>query len=198
MKVRPFFHWLKQVHITLTYMSKHLYAAGFLPAVTGEYLGHGCFRHWPSWRWLQTARCCVYGHLKRLVVWGKICLRTVINNGALKGISTLICFVCDDVMTCFFKEQFKSKCLFHFLQPTAAVIQEFMTMMAICHTAVPERTDGKITYQAASPGRSHLPEHSQRPLKICCLVISPVYDMTLFSVWGLKRKKQKTMTKHGW
>lgn len=28
-------------------------------------------------------------------------------------------------------------------------------MMAICHTAVPERTEGKITYQAASPGTSH-------------------------------------------
>uniref|UniRef100_A0A8C4EIS6 Phospholipid-transporting ATPase n=1 Tax=Dicentrarchus labrax TaxID=13489 RepID=A0A8C4EIS6_DICLA len=40
--------------------------------------------------------------------------------------------------------------------PTAAVIQEFMTMMAICHTAVPERTDGKITYQAASPDEGAL------------------------------------------
>uniref|UniRef100_A0A8C4EGT7 Phospholipid-transporting ATPase n=1 Tax=Dicentrarchus labrax TaxID=13489 RepID=A0A8C4EGT7_DICLA len=41
-------------------------------------------------------------------------------------------------------------------EPTAAVIQEFMTMMAICHTAVPERTDGKITYQAASPDEGAL------------------------------------------
>ncbi|XP_071314424.1 probable phospholipid-transporting ATPase IA isoform X7 [Trachinotus anak] len=40
--------------------------------------------------------------------------------------------------------------------PTAAVILEFMTMMAICHTAVPERTDGKITYQAASPDEGAL------------------------------------------
>uniref|UniRef100_A0A671XMH9 Phospholipid-transporting ATPase n=1 Tax=Sparus aurata TaxID=8175 RepID=A0A671XMH9_SPAAU len=40
--------------------------------------------------------------------------------------------------------------------PTAAVIQEFMTMMAICHTAVPERTDGNITYQAASPDEGAL------------------------------------------
>uniref|UniRef100_A0A671XQ40 Phospholipid-transporting ATPase n=1 Tax=Sparus aurata TaxID=8175 RepID=A0A671XQ40_SPAAU len=42
------------------------------------------------------------------------------------------------------------------LPPTAAVIQEFMTMMAICHTAVPERTDGNITYQAASPDEGAL------------------------------------------
>ncbi|XP_029917737.1 probable phospholipid-transporting ATPase IA isoform X6 [Myripristis murdjan] len=40
--------------------------------------------------------------------------------------------------------------------PTAAVILEFMTMMAICHTAVPEHTDGKITYQAASPDEGAL------------------------------------------
>ncbi|KAK2848645.1 hypothetical protein Q5P01_008479 [Channa striata] len=40
--------------------------------------------------------------------------------------------------------------------PTAAVILEFMTMMAICHTAVPERTDGRITYQAASPDEGAL------------------------------------------
>ncbi|XP_074529616.1 phospholipid-transporting ATPase IA isoform X2 [Halichoeres trimaculatus] len=40
--------------------------------------------------------------------------------------------------------------------PTAAVIQEFMTMMAICHTAVPERMEGNITYQAASPDEGAL------------------------------------------
>uniref|UniRef100_A0A3B4TGF7 Phospholipid-transporting ATPase n=1 Tax=Seriola dumerili TaxID=41447 RepID=A0A3B4TGF7_SERDU len=40
--------------------------------------------------------------------------------------------------------------------PTAAVILEFMTMMAICHTAVPECTDGKIAYQAASPDEGAL------------------------------------------
>ncbi|XP_053538016.1 phospholipid-transporting ATPase IA isoform X2 [Ictalurus punctatus] len=40
--------------------------------------------------------------------------------------------------------------------PTAAVIMEFMTMMAICHTAVPERNDDTITYQAASPDEGAL------------------------------------------
>ncbi|XP_074505391.1 phospholipid-transporting ATPase IA isoform X4 [Sebastes fasciatus] len=40
--------------------------------------------------------------------------------------------------------------------PTAAVILDFMTMMAICHTAVPEHTDGKIIYQAASPDEGAL------------------------------------------
>ncbi|XP_056113290.1 probable phospholipid-transporting ATPase IA isoform X2 [Rhinichthys klamathensis goyatoka] len=40
--------------------------------------------------------------------------------------------------------------------PTAPVIKDFMTMMAICHTAVPERTDNKITYQAASPDEGAL------------------------------------------
>ncbi|XP_036406934.1 probable phospholipid-transporting ATPase IA isoform X4 [Megalops cyprinoides] len=40
--------------------------------------------------------------------------------------------------------------------PTAPVIQEFMTMMAVCHTAVPERTDGKIVYQASSPDEGAL------------------------------------------
>ncbi|KAF3838673.1 hypothetical protein F7725_010441 [Dissostichus mawsoni] len=45
--------------------------------------------------------------------------------------------------------------------PTAAVILEFMTMMAICHTAVPERIDGKITYQAASPDEGALVRAAQ-------------------------------------
>ncbi|XP_078116347.1 phospholipid-transporting ATPase IA isoform X3 [Sander vitreus] len=45
--------------------------------------------------------------------------------------------------------------------PTAAVILDFMTMMAICHTAVPERTDGKITYQAASPDEGALVRAAQ-------------------------------------
>ncbi|CAI5652705.1 unnamed protein product [Oreochromis niloticus] len=40
--------------------------------------------------------------------------------------------------------------------PTAAVILEFMTMMAICHTAVPEHMDGTIIYQAASPDEGAL------------------------------------------
>lgn len=51
--------------------------------------------------------------------------------------------------------EFHAKDFFFFsTQPTALVIKDFMTMMAICHTAVPERTDNKITYQAASPGQS--------------------------------------------
>ncbi|RXN26824.1 phospholipid-transporting ATPase IA isoform X7 [Labeo rohita] len=45
--------------------------------------------------------------------------------------------------------------------PTASVIQEFMTMMAICHTAVPERIDDKITYQAASPDEGALVRAAQ-------------------------------------
>ncbi|KAI1883759.1 hypothetical protein AGOR_G00234850 [Albula goreensis] len=40
--------------------------------------------------------------------------------------------------------------------PTAQTIMEFMTMMALCHTAVPERIDGKIVYQAASPDEGAL------------------------------------------
>ncbi|XP_073967262.1 ATPase phospholipid transporting 8A1 isoform X2 [Choristoneura fumiferana] len=35
--------------------------------------------------------------------------------------------------------------------PSAAVIREFLTMLAICHTVIPERQDGKINYHAASP-----------------------------------------------
>uniref|UniRef100_A0A8C5BFC6 Phospholipid-transporting ATPase n=1 Tax=Gadus morhua TaxID=8049 RepID=A0A8C5BFC6_GADMO len=38
----------------------------------------------------------------------------------------------------------------------AGVILDFMTMMAVCHTAVPEHTDGSISYQAASPDEGAL------------------------------------------
>ncbi|NXX94067.1 AT8A1 ATPase, partial [Centropus bengalensis] len=40
--------------------------------------------------------------------------------------------------------------------PTAPVICEFLTMMAVCHTAVPEREGDKIIYQAASPDEGAL------------------------------------------
>lgn len=46
----------------------------------------------------------------------------------------------------------KAKLCVYFLQPTAPIICEFLTMMAVCHTAVPEREGDKIIYQAASPG----------------------------------------------
>uniref|UniRef100_A0A8D2Q2R9 Phospholipid-transporting ATPase n=1 Tax=Varanus komodoensis TaxID=61221 RepID=A0A8D2Q2R9_VARKO len=40
--------------------------------------------------------------------------------------------------------------------PTAPIICEFLTMMAVCHTAVPEREDDKLIYQAASPDEGAL------------------------------------------
>ncbi|XP_069057876.1 phospholipid-transporting ATPase IA isoform X2 [Pleurodeles waltl] len=40
--------------------------------------------------------------------------------------------------------------------PTAPVICEFLTMMAVCHTAVPERDGDNIIYQAASPDEGAL------------------------------------------
>ncbi|CAB3259907.1 unnamed protein product [Arctia plantaginis] len=35
--------------------------------------------------------------------------------------------------------------------PTAPVIREFLTMLALCHTVIPERVNGKVNYHAASP-----------------------------------------------
>ncbi|PFX14576.1 putative phospholipid-transporting ATPase IA [Stylophora pistillata] len=43
--------------------------------------------------------------------------------------------------------------------PTASVIREFLTLLAVCHTVVPEREPGnpdKIVYQAASPEKVSL------------------------------------------
>ncbi|XP_022807594.1 phospholipid-transporting ATPase IA-like [Stylophora pistillata] len=43
--------------------------------------------------------------------------------------------------------------------PTASVIREFLTLLAVCHTVVPEREPGnpdKIVYQAASPDEGAL------------------------------------------
>ncbi|CAB1330552.1 unnamed protein product, partial [Coregonus sp. 'balchen'] len=39
---------------------------------------------------------------------------------------------------------------------TATVIQEFLTMMAVCHTVVPEKTEDTIVYQASSPDEGAL------------------------------------------
>ncbi|KAJ2950446.1 hypothetical protein O0L34_g8688 [Tuta absoluta] len=35
--------------------------------------------------------------------------------------------------------------------PTTPVIQEFLTMLAVCHTVIPEMKDGHMNYHAASP-----------------------------------------------
>ncbi|XP_070973298.1 phospholipid-transporting ATPase IA-like isoform X2 [Oncorhynchus clarkii lewisi] len=40
--------------------------------------------------------------------------------------------------------------------PTATIIQDFLTMMAVCHTAVPEKTEDTIVYQASSPDEGAL------------------------------------------
>ena len=43
-----------------------------------------------------------------------------------------------------------------YLQETASVIREFLTVLAVCHTVIPEKdTDDplRINYQASSPGR---------------------------------------------
>uniref|UniRef100_A0A8C7FZB3 Phospholipid-transporting ATPase n=1 Tax=Oncorhynchus kisutch TaxID=8019 RepID=A0A8C7FZB3_ONCKI len=40
--------------------------------------------------------------------------------------------------------------------PTATIIQDFLTMMAVCHTAVPEKTEDTIVYQASSPDEAAL------------------------------------------
>lgn len=38
----------------------------------------------------------------------------------------------------------------------AHVIQEFLTLLATCHTVIPEEKNGKITYQASSPDEAAL------------------------------------------
>ncbi|XP_056417758.1 phospholipid-transporting ATPase IB isoform X2 [Hyla sarda] len=40
--------------------------------------------------------------------------------------------------------------------PTALVIKEFLTLLAVCHTVVPEKEDDKIIYQASSPDEGAL------------------------------------------
>lgn len=45
---------------------------------------------------------------------------------------------------------------FFFFQPTSPQICEFLTMMAVCHTVVPERDGDQIIYQASSPDESAL------------------------------------------
>uniref|UniRef100_A0A674JFM8 Phospholipid-transporting ATPase n=1 Tax=Terrapene triunguis TaxID=2587831 RepID=A0A674JFM8_9SAUR len=40
--------------------------------------------------------------------------------------------------------------------PTAAHIQEFLTLLAVCHTVVPERDENTIIYQASSPDEGAL------------------------------------------
>lgn len=36
----------------------------------------------------------------------------------------------------------------------ASVLHEFMVMLSVCHTVIPEKIDDNIIYHAASPGKS--------------------------------------------
>ncbi|KAM8819726.1 phospholipid-transporting ATPase IB [Eudromia elegans] len=47
-------------------------------------------------------------------------------------------------------------------QPTAVHIQEFLTLLAVCHTVVPERQGNKIIYQASSPDEGALVKGAKR------------------------------------
>ncbi len=38
----------------------------------------------------------------------------------------------------------------------AAVLKEFLTLLAVCHTVIPEEKDGKMIYQASSPDEAAL------------------------------------------
>ncbi|XP_032306243.1 probable phospholipid-transporting ATPase IA isoform X4 [Drosophila ananassae] len=47
--------------------------------------------------------------------------------------------------------------------PTAAVIEEFLVLLSVCHTVIPERKDdGSIIYHAASPDERALVEGAQK------------------------------------
>lgn len=51
--------------------------------------------------------------------------------------------------------------------PTAPVIREFLTMLAICHTVIPEVVEGKINYHAASPGGTLIGLPDTREIREC-------------------------------
>lgn len=40
--------------------------------------------------------------------------------------------------------------------PTAEIIREFLTLLSICHTVIPETEEGKLIYQASSPDEAAL------------------------------------------
>lgn len=47
----------------------------------------------------------------------------------------------------------------------AAVLHEFMVMLSVCHTVIPEKVDNVIIYHAASPGKYRLMNNSCRRLR---------------------------------
>jgi len=39
----------------------------------------------------------------------------------------------------------------------AVILHEFMVMLSVCHTVIPEKLDDSIIYHAASPGKNDSP-----------------------------------------
>lgn len=69
------------------------------------------------------------------------------------------------------------------LQPTAPCIQEFLTLLAVCHTVVPERDGDSIIYQASSPGEPSWRDVPRRPL-LCAVVSQPAAQSPHMGLWA--------------
>lgn len=63
--------------------------------------------------------------------------------------------------------------------PNVATIREFLEMLAVCHTVIPEMVDGEMRYQAASPGERggrHGAGGARSELTVGCPQMSPIRD----------------------
>ena len=91
--------------------------------------------------------------------------------------------------------------------PTAAIIDQFLTLLSTCHTVIPETTSdkpGKIKYQAASPDEGALVEGSvtlgytfvaRKPRSVTIMVSGQEYEYELLAVceFNSTRKRMSTI-----
>lgn len=71
------------------------------------------------------------------------------------------------------------------LKVSAPVIHEFLTLLAVCHTVVPERDpeDGSLHYQASSPGR----QYSHAVSDVTCVIQPCLCYQCIFYVMKYRR-----------
>ncbi|KAE9417253.1 hypothetical protein Angca_007598, partial [Angiostrongylus cantonensis] len=80
------------------------------------------------------------------------------------------------------------------IDPTSAsgvAIKEILTMMAVCHTVVPEKVDGKLSYQCSSPDEGALVRgaaaqgflfHTRQPQKVIVAVLGKDEEFEVLDV----------------
>lgn len=80
---------------------------------------------------------------------------------------------------------------------TARIIEEFLTLLATCHTVIPEMKNEKITYQASSPDEAALVQGADVlgytfTVRSSLSLTNPVHQLTFCALGAYRRRASRS------